>query len=97
MKRLITIDTLSETLSIPQGSIRNALWRGQGGIRVPNPIRIGRCLRWDTEEVDRWIASQGTQNKRPLGLRRRKHQNGASGITPDPPRTTQAEDAERGR
>ncbi|MHB1544996.1 MAG: helix-turn-helix transcriptional regulator [Gammaproteobacteria bacterium] len=69
MKQLIDINTLSETLAIPKGSIRNALWRGQGGINIPNPIRIGRCLRWDTESVDQWIAGKSTE---PSSTRRKR-------------------------
>ena len=23
--------------------------------RVPRPLRLGRCVRWDAEELQRWI------------------------------------------
>lgn len=61
MDRLIDIKELASLLSIPPGSIRNALWRGQAGVVIPAPIRLGRRLRWDSVAVESWLKSKSAQ------------------------------------
>jgi len=57
---LLDIHSLSIRLCIPVGSIRNALWRGQAGVTIPPPIRLGRRLRWREAEVERFLDNRST-------------------------------------
>jgi len=51
-KRLINIKELALYLGISTQTIRNQLSQGTFLIK---PIKLGRLLRWDKKEVDRFI------------------------------------------
>ncbi|HPR53297.1 MAG TPA: helix-turn-helix domain-containing protein [Deltaproteobacteria bacterium] len=53
---LLTIEELSKILRIATGSIRNQLCRG---IFPINPLKIGHLLRFRSEDVEKYLASQG--------------------------------------
>jgi len=53
---LLTIDELSKILRIKTGSIRNRLCQGTFPIK---PLKIGHLLRFRSEDVEKYLASQG--------------------------------------
>ena len=56
MEELMTIKQLAQILSIAQQTIRNKLSDGTWPIE---PIRVGRCLRWRPEALERFLSDQG--------------------------------------
>lgn len=50
MDHLIDIEELSRLLSIPKGSLYNLVSQK----RIPI-VRIGRRLRFDTEDISKWV------------------------------------------
>jgi len=50
---MLTIAGLAETLGICQRHVRRLV---DGG-RCPAPLRLGRCLRWNRQAVESWIAA----------------------------------------
>ena len=51
MATYITTEAVAEYLQIPLSSIYQWRTRGFG----PKATRVGRHLRWDLDEVDRWM------------------------------------------
>ena len=52
-KRWLTIKDLSNYIDLSEKAIRNMIWRGQ----LPH-IKIGRRVRFDRFEIDRWLEKQ---------------------------------------
>lgn len=50
-QRMLTRRQVSETYAIPEGTLRNAAWRGGG----PRFLKMGRAVRYLREDVERWI------------------------------------------
>ncbi|NLV39736.1 MAG: helix-turn-helix domain-containing protein [Candidatus Hydrogenedentes bacterium] len=50
---LVTAKELSAMLSV---SVRT-LWRMRDAGRLPAPIRIGSCVRWETAAIEEWVAA----------------------------------------
>ncbi len=55
---LLTVEELSKILRIAIGSIRNQLCRGTFPLR---PIKVGHLLRFRSEDVERFLESQGSK------------------------------------
>lgn len=49
--RLLDVNELSEYLSLPTSTIYT--WVSLG--RIPGVVRLGRALRFDRLEIDRWV------------------------------------------
>lgn len=54
MPELLTIKEAASYLTVPEETLRK--WRAQG--RGPQAIKLGRHLRYDRADLDRWIAEQ---------------------------------------
>lgn len=54
MPELLTIDEVSAYLKVPVETLRK--WRTQG--HGPPAAKLGRHLRYDKDEVDRWVTEQ---------------------------------------
>lgn len=54
MQRLMTIDEVSELLAIPVATLRR--WRFQRS--GPPAIKVGGHLRWDRDDLERWVVAQ---------------------------------------
>ena len=52
---LWTIDVLAAHLGLSTRAVYNRVHRSDG--TIPPPIRIGRLLRWQPEQVEEWINS----------------------------------------
>lgn len=52
--RLLSADDLAKRLGVSMRSIRG--WDASG--RIPEPIRVGRLVRWPSDEIDDWIAAR---------------------------------------
>ena len=50
-KRLLNIEEASEYLSVPKGSLYKMAWQE----RLPFVVKIGRALRFDKTQMDKWI------------------------------------------
>lgn len=50
-KRLLTVDELSDYLSLPKATIYT--WVSLR--RIPGVVRLGRALRFDKRDVDEWV------------------------------------------
>jgi len=50
-ERLLTVTELAGLLSVPVKTIYRWRHRGEG----PQPIRVGRYLRFDPADVNRWL------------------------------------------
>jgi excisionase family DNA binding protein len=53
-KRLLTVNELSNYLSLPKGSIYTMVCLK----KIPGVIRIGRALRFEKIKIDTWINSK---------------------------------------
>jgi predicted DNA-binding transcriptional regulator AlpA len=53
-KSLLTLEELAKVFKVAPGSIRNQLSRGTFPVK---PLRIGRLLRFKSEDVQRFIDS----------------------------------------
>ena len=51
LARLLTVDELAELLGVPVKTVYRWRHRGEG----PEPIRVGRFLRFDPADVSRWL------------------------------------------
>ena len=51
MARLLTVRELAELLGVPVTTVYRWRHRGEG----PQPIRVGRFLRFDPADVNRWL------------------------------------------
>ena len=49
--RLLNVKQLSSYLSTPVSTIYTMVSRG----RIPGVVRLGRALRFDRTEIDRWV------------------------------------------
>lgn len=50
-KRLGTVKDVATRLDVSQ----RAVWKWNASAKLPEPIRLGRSVRWDMNEVERWI------------------------------------------
>jgi len=53
--RLLTASELAGLLRVDERTLRQL--RGQGGF--PEPIQVGRRLRWRAADIERWVAQGG--------------------------------------
>lgn len=53
MAKLLTIRELAELCGLSTRTIFRLVDSG----KVPQPIRLGKAIRWNSEEVEKWIAS----------------------------------------
>jgi excisionase family DNA binding protein len=53
-RQLLTIDQLSEWLQVPKQTVYK--WRSNGA--GPRGLRIGKYVRFEVSEVERWLAAQ---------------------------------------
>lgn len=51
--KLINSAATAERLGVSPRTLRRLLDAG----KTPAPIRVGRCLRWRSVEIDAWIAA----------------------------------------
>ena len=49
--RLMTAKDLAVALSIAQRTV----WRLNATGKLPAPIRLGRCVRWRTSDIEAWL------------------------------------------
>ena len=49
--KLLNASALARCLSV---SVRQAHRMNRAGL-VPTPLRIGRCVRWRSDEISRWL------------------------------------------
>jgi predicted DNA-binding transcriptional regulator AlpA len=54
-RRCIDIKELAAKLDVSE----RHLFRLKTAGKLPPPVKIGRCLRWDEAEIDRWLESGG--------------------------------------
>lgn len=52
--QLLSVEQLAELLQVPLSTIYQWRHRGVG----PKPIRVGRYLRFDPEDVARWLETR---------------------------------------
>jgi len=50
-KRLGTVKDVSARLGVSE----RAIWKWNAAEKLPKPIRLGRSVRWDLDEMERWI------------------------------------------
>ncbi len=50
-KRLGTVKDVSDRLGVSE----RAIWKWNSMGKLPEPIRLGRSVRWDLDELERWI------------------------------------------
>ncbi len=53
-RQLLTVTGLAELLSVDGKTIR--AWRERG--QLPAAVKIGGVIRWDADDIDRWIAEK---------------------------------------
>ena len=56
---LISADDLARMLGVS----RRSIWRLNSAGRIPRQIKIGGSVRWDCDEINRWILA-GCQDRR---------------------------------
>ena len=54
MRRLLDIDDLVELFGVPKGSIYSWQTKNYG----PPAIKVGKHLRWDPDDVEKWKDEQ---------------------------------------
>jgi excisionase family DNA binding protein len=57
-KRLLTVNDLSDYLSMSKGSIYTKVCLG----KIPGVIKIGRSLRFEKVKIDAWINQKSSLN-----------------------------------
>ncbi|MBU6405423.1 MAG: AlpA family phage regulatory protein [Alphaproteobacteria bacterium] len=56
--RLLTISDIAQRVSFSKATVKHWAYRRRPApAGFPNPIRVGRSLRWPDLEIDAWIAS----------------------------------------
>jgi excisionase family DNA binding protein len=55
----LTVEQLASTLQVPKGTIYAWRYKGYG----PHGVSIGRFVRYQRSEVERWINEISTENK----------------------------------
>ena len=58
LARLMTPRELSSYLGVPSGTLAN--WRYQG--HGPPFVKVGRQVRYRTDDLDRWLRAEGTED-----------------------------------
>ena len=53
-RQLLTVNGLAELLQVDAKTIR--AWRERG--QLPPAVKIGGVIRWDADDIDRWIGEQ---------------------------------------
>lgn len=66
VESLMTVDTLAKRLAFSRSTLYRLLDAG----KVPQPLRIGRSLRWDGRVIEDWLASGCPRPGRPAHGRR---------------------------
>ena len=51
--KLLNVAALAQRLSV---SVRQAHRMNKAGL-IPAPLKIGACVRWHPDEIDRWLQS----------------------------------------
>ncbi len=54
MQRLLTSAEVAELLAVPVATLYKWRYAGSG----PPAIRLGKYLRWDPSEVEKWLAER---------------------------------------
>ncbi len=67
--QMIDVREVATILSISTRSVWRLVSRGE----LPQPIRLGRNVRWRSTDIDRWIEEKLSANRTNDGLRRRQH------------------------
>lgn len=67
--QMIDVREVATILSISTRSVWRLVSRGD----LPQPIRLGRTVRWRSTDIDRWIEDKVNANRITDGLRRRQH------------------------
>jgi predicted DNA-binding transcriptional regulator AlpA len=52
--KLINAKELAAMLQVSLRTIRS--WDASG--RLPQPVRVGSCVRWDSAEIRRWVSAR---------------------------------------
>jgi len=60
LARLLTVAELAELLGVPVKTVYR--WRHQG--EGPQPMRVGRFLRFDPADVSRWLETRKVASAR---------------------------------
>jgi excisionase family DNA binding protein len=60
MTRFITTKQLAQMLGVSE----RHLYRQHAAGKLPRPVRIGRCVRWDPEEFREWLNNKNNQQPR---------------------------------
>lgn len=47
---------VSDLAQLMQVSVRT-IWRLRSAAQLPEPIRVGGSVRWNREEIERWMAN----------------------------------------
>lgn len=58
-KRLATISELAIYLKAKQSKVRSMIFRRE----IPGVIRLGRLIRFDLDQIDRWITEEASRNQ----------------------------------
>ena len=51
-KKLLSIKQLAALLGVAERTVSRLVDRRQ----APTPVRLGRCVRWEREAIEQWIA-----------------------------------------
>jgi excisionase family DNA binding protein len=65
MNSHLTTKQLAELLNVSERHIHRMNAAG----KLPRPKRIGRCIRWDPDEVQRMLDGSGMAGRRPTDRR----------------------------
>ncbi len=49
--RLLSADSVAEALGVSKRQV----WRLRSAGRLPEPVRIGRCVRWRAADLAEWV------------------------------------------
>ena len=49
---LLDANALAEKLSVSKATV----WRMRDAGKLPQPVRLGACVRWKLADVERWLA-----------------------------------------
>jgi len=57
-KKLLTVEDLSDYLSLPRSSIYTMVSRG----KLPGVVHLGRALRFELATIDAWVSAQRAES-----------------------------------
>lgn len=61
--RLLSVKDLADVLQVPVTTVYEWRYRGEG----PEAIRVGKYVRFDPDDVARWVASRRERPGKPGG------------------------------